>query len=310
MSTLTGHAHSGPSKTGYAISSVDASPIFYEVFGAAQGSDEDSALPIVLCDGIGCDGFIWKYLAPLLASGRSVIHWHYRGHGRTPKPIMPERVAMADLADDLAAVLDDVGIESAVLAGHSMGVQVSLEFHRRHRYRNKGLVLVCGAPAEPLKTFKGSDFLEVALPTVRKTISAAPGLFSTIGRTILPRDWVYKIASKLEFEESLISQQDFMPYLRGLAHMDPRLFLAMLDEASKHSCRDILGEIRIPTLVIAGGLDTFTPAALSREMAEKIPGAELCVVEDGTHTAPLEYPDLVGSVTTDFLSRMPAAILR
>lgn len=297
-----------PTKSGYAISSVDASPIFYEVFGPVPSSEEDTPLPVVFCDGIGCDGFIWKYLTPLLASKRTVIHWHYRGHGRTPKPRHPNAVSIENLADDLASVLDDVGVEQAVVAGHSMGVQVSLEFHRRHRYRSSGLILICGSPAEPLKTFKGSNLLDVMLPAIRKTINTAPGLFSTIGRTILPRDWVYRIAAKLEFEESLLSRQDFMPYLRGLAHLDPGLFLAMLDEANKNSSRDLLPQILVPTLLIAGELDTFTPAALSREMAEKIPGAELCVVPDGTHTAPLERPDLVGSSILAFLQRLPTTL--
>jgi pimeloyl-ACP methyl ester carboxylesterase len=150
--------------------------------------------------------------------------------------------------------------------------------------------------------------MEVVLPAVRKTIGAAPGLFSTIGRTILPRDWVYKIAARVEFQESLLSRQDFMPYLRGLAHLDPSLFLGMLDEANRHSCRDLLPQIRVPTLVIAGELDTFTPAELSREMAEKIPGAELLIVPGGTHTAPLEHPNLVGSVIGDFLARLPTTL--
>ncbi len=206
------------------------------------------------------------------------------------------------LADDLASVLDELSIDTAILIGHSMGVQVSLEFHRRHRYRTAGLVLMCGAASEPLKTFKGGDLLEVALPALQKTIGAAPGLFRSIGRAILPRDFAYRIGAKLEFEEELLSRQDFMPYLKGLAQMDPMLFLAMLTEMAQHSCEDMLGEIRVPTLLIGGQDDTFTPADRTRQMAEKIPGAQLCVVDKGTHSTPLEHPALVGQVTCDFLA--------
>jgi pimeloyl-ACP methyl ester carboxylesterase len=164
---------------------------------------------------------------------------------------------------------------------------------------------MCGAASEPLKTFKGSNILEVALPALQRTIGAAPGLFRGLGRAILPRDFAYRIGAKLEFEEELLSKQDFMPYLKGLSQVDPILFLAMLNDMGEHSCEDILGDIRVPTLLISGQLDTFTPADRTREMAEKIPGAELCIVDQGTHSTPLEHPALVGQVTCDFLARLP-----
>lgn len=281
---------------------MDSTPLYFELSG--RESSADSQVPIVLCDGIGCDGFIWKYLKPALGEHRGVVRWHYRGHGRSRAPRNPSEVSIQTLADDLASVLDDVEIEEAIIAGHSMGVQVALEFQRRYRYRTKGLALFCGAHSEPLQTFKGSDMLELALPALQKTVARAPRLFKGIGRAVLPRDWMYKVAAKFEIQEELISQQDFMPYMRGLSHMDPALFLAMLAEAAQHSSRDFLGDIRVPTLVVAGELDTFTPPDLSREMASLIPGAELCVVHDGTHSTPLEHQELVGTVTNDFLARL------
>lgn len=297
-------------RAGYAISSVDQTPLFFELSGQQSSLERSSGgqIPIVLCDGIGCDGFIWKYLKPSLGEHRGVVRWHYRGHGRSRAPKNPLEVSIQTLADDLASVLDDVGIEEAIIAGHSMGVQVALEFHRRYRYRTKGLVLLCGAHSEPLRTFKGSDMLELALPAMRRTVAAAPGLFSSIGRALFTQDWMYQVAAKFEIQEELISRQDFMPYMRGLAHMDPGLFLAMLHEAAQHSSRDFLGDIRVPTLVVAGEIDTFTPPDLSREMAALIPGAELCVVHDGTHSTPLEHEELVCTVLNDFLARLAPAL--
>ncbi len=294
-------------RAGYAISGVDGTPLYFELSGRESGDEGSNAqpVPIVLCDGIGCDGFIWKYLRPQLGVDRQVIRWHYRGHGRSRAPKNPLEVGISTLADDLASVLDDIDVEEAVIAGHSMGVQVALEFQRRYRYRTKGLVLFCGAHSEPLQTFKGSDMLGLALPTLQKTVARAPGIFSSIGRAVLTRDWVYKLAAKFEIKEELLSRQDFMPYMRGLSQMDPALFLAMLAEAAQHSSREFLSEIRVPTLVVAGELDTFTPPDLSREMAALIPGAELCIVHDGTHSTPLEHRVLVGSVTQDFLARLP-----
>src|SRR5512147_821990 len=105
---------------------------------------------IVLSDGIGCAGFVWRNLEPALARRHRVIHWNYRGHGRSATPRHAHRVTLDDCVEDLLAVLDAAGEPRAVLAGHSMGVQVSLELHRRAPERVDALLLVCGAAGHPI----------------------------------------------------------------------------------------------------------------------------------------------------------------
>lgn len=257
----------------------------------------------MLCDGIGCDGYVWKYLRPRLRRERRTIHWHYRGHGRTPAPRDPDRLSIADLADDLACVLDDTDTPDAILFGHSMGVQVVLETYRRHADRVRAMVLMCGAPAHPLRTFKGRDTLDQLLPVVRRTVGRTPRLFRRVSRALLPTRLSFEIAKRLEINPELIDERDFMPYLRGLSRVDPSLFLTMLAEAGRHSATDLLPGIDVPTLIVAGARDGFTPASLSVEMAESIPSAELLMIDDGSHTAPIERPALVNDAIDAFIAR-------
>ena len=85
-----------------------------------------------------------------------------------------------------------------------------------------------------------------------------------------------------------------MPYLERIAHIDPRLFVghARARPAST-AARELLPTVDVPTLIVAGARDGFTPRALSARWHAAIPGAELLVIEDGSHTAPIERPDLV-----------------
>ena len=285
----------------YAISSVDETPIFYEV--SEPGSAGDAASAVVLTDGIGCDGYVWKYLRGDLAGERRLIHWHYRGHGRSPLPRDPRRIAIADLADDLAEVLSDSGTEAAVLCGHSMGVQVVLETYRRHPDQVRGLILLCGAPENPLRTFRGSSGAELLLPRIRSAVERAPRLINQAARLLIPTRLAYSLAARLEINAELMQASDFMPYLRGLSRVEVPFFLSMLAAAGEHSAVDLLPHIAIPTLVVAGETDGFTPPDLSQAMADAIPGAELLVVQAGSHTAPLERPDLVGRTVREFLAR-------
>ncbi len=282
---------------GYAVASSDGSPLFYESWGERGGTT-----PVLLCDGIGCDGYVWRYLRQDL-SDRFGLHPHYRGHGRTAAPRDPARVTIEDLADDVASVLDDAQVDRAALIGHSMGVQVALETYRRHRDRVAALVLVCGAPSHPLKTVRGSGALEEILPIVQRWIHRVPGVINRVTRTLLPTRLAYEVASRLEIRRELVEPRDFMPYLEGMARIDSRLFVAMLSAAGQHSAEDLLPEISLPVLVIAGERDGFTPPERSRAMAAAIPGAELLEVPQASHTAPIERPNLVDNSVRDFLVR-------
>ena len=63
----------------------------------------ERGLTAFLCDGIACDGFIWKYLWDFLADRMRVVHWHYRGHGRSRMPVDPSRIQPTDFADARAS---------------------------------------------------------------------------------------------------------------------------------------------------------------------------------------------------------------
>ncbi len=282
---------------GYAVATSDGSPLFYESWGP-RGTDT----PVLLCDGIGCDGYVWRYLKTDLPQ-RFGLHPHYRGHGRTAPPKDPARVTIEDLADDLACVLDDALVDRAVLIGHSMGVQVALETYRRHPERVAGLVLVCGAPSHPLRTFRGSGALEELLPVIQRWIHRVPGVINRVTRLVLPTRLAYEVASRLEIRRELVEPADFMPYLEGMARIDARLFVAMLSAAGQHSAEDLLPNIECPVLVIAGGRDGFTPPERSRTMVEAIPAAEILEIPNASHTAPIERPHLVDWTIRDFLRR-------
>jgi pimeloyl-ACP methyl ester carboxylesterase len=313
--------------SGYAIAPLDGSPIFYRVSappaagaggdvqpggmpGDARSTAGGSSATVVLTDGVGCDGFVWRYLRTALGGRFRIIHWHHRGHGRSPRPRAGSRPTIADLAGDLAAVLDDTDTDTAVLAGHSMGVQVSLELYRQQPGRVRGLILMCGAPANPLRTFRGSDFLESVLPWARAVVSRVPGVFNTAARYILPTRLAMAVAARVEVNASLVEPRDFMPYLEGLSRIDVDLFLSLVAAAGAHSAEDVLARIQVPTLIVAGDRDGFTPPELSHRMSAAIPGAELLMIEQGSHTAPLERPEVVNAAVLRFLEERVLAAPR
>jgi len=279
------------------VAGRDGTPIGWREAGAGSP-------PVLLTDGIGCAGFIWDRLLPALARRHRVLHWNYRGHGRSGRPADLARCTMADCVDDLLAVLDAAGERRAVLAGHSMGVQVCLEAHRRSPERVAALLLLCGSPARPLETFHGRRTLAQIFPLIREVVQAFPGLARLGFRLLLPNEVTLQLGLWLEVNRSLVRRRDLQRYLDDASRVDPEVFVRMLDSAGALDARDHLPDVHVPTLVVGGERDTFTPVELSQRMAAAIPGAELLLLPAGSHMGPLEHPELVELRVERFLERV------
>jgi pimeloyl-ACP methyl ester carboxylesterase len=260
------------------------------------------APPVLLTDGIGCAGWIWRRLLPSLAEHRRVLHWNYRGHGASDPPRDPARATLDDCARDLLSVLDAARVRRAVLVAHSMGVQVVLEVTRLAPSRVAGLVLVCGAPGRILDTFHDSTALRTALPWARKLVDRWPEIARAGFRALVTADVALDYALAFEVNRALLQRDDLLPYFEDLSRVDPALFVRLLASASEHDATDLLPRIRVPTLVVAGDHDSFTPMRLSVKMHEVIPGSELLVLPGGTHVAPLEHAELFAARVRAFLA--------
>jgi len=277
------------------VEAADGTRLFYEVLGEGNPS-------VILTDGIGCDGFAWRYLAPRLGRHHRVVHWHFRGHGRSGPSLDPERLSIEDLAGDLRRVCDHLDVERPVVAGHSMGVQVALEYYRQNADDVAALILMCGTFGRITTTFHGTDVLDQVLPGLVRGMRMFPSVARAVwGR--VPAAMAFRVAcAGRELDGKRIQEEDFQRYWEHATLMDPEVFLPMLEHAGRHDARGFLGEVEVPTLVVAAEHDTFTPMALAEEMAGAIPDAELTVIEDASHAAPVEQPELIAECIEDFLS--------
>lgn len=277
------------------VDSSDGTRLFYEELGGGGP-------PVVLTDGIGCDGFAWRYLAPRLAQHHRVVHWHFRGHGRSGPPLDRDRLSIEDLAGDLRGLCDELDVVRPVIVAHSMGVQVALEYYRQNPDRVAALVLMCGTFGRITSTFHGSNLLDQVLPGLIRGTRMFPGVARAVwGR--VPAAMAFRVAcAGRELDAERIQEDDFQRYWEHAALMDPDVFLGMLQRAGQHDTRGFLCEIDVPVLVVAAEHDTFTPMALAEEMAATIPNAELEVVEGASHAAPVEQPEHIAERVEEFLS--------
>lgn len=267
------------------VRSADGTRIHYSVVGEGRTT-------LVCCDGLGCDGYIWRYVREEFAHDYRIVHLHYRAHGSSEMPADPSHIGIRYLCDDVLAVMNALQVEQAILLGHSLGTQVILEFHRLHPERVIGLVPICGSYGRLVDTFRDSRVAKYAFPYVRRAVHRFHGVVQRAWG-VLDTEIAYEIAIRGEVNGELVRREDFRPYLSHLAKFDVRAFFDLAADAGEHDALDHLSSIDVPTLIVAAQKDAFTPAWLSSVMHERIAGSELLSIPAATHTAPIEMPELL-----------------
>jgi pimeloyl-ACP methyl ester carboxylesterase len=266
---------------------ADGTRLWYRVYDGPAG-----ATPLVLSNGAACSIHYWPLLVEHFAGRVPIVLWDYRGHGRSGRAPL-DTYDIAFFARDLVAVLDDAGIERATLAGHSMGVQVILEAYGQAPERAAALVPMFGTFGEAISTFSkipGAATIAEAVLGGLETYAAGIGRFVQPTVTWPPAIFLARLVG---------SNLDLCPpqYLRALMEhirtLEPELIARVFRSVVRHSAAEVLPRIEVPTLIFAGARDRMTPPSLAERMRSRIPGAELAVVDHGSHLAMLENPGFV-----------------
>jgi pimeloyl-ACP methyl ester carboxylesterase len=182
-----------------------------------------------------------------------------------------------------------------------MGVQVGLEVYRRRPGAIRALVLVCGTYGRPFETafnWKGSGLL---LPAAARAFSRIPAGAFWIGRSRGVHPRFFGWARRAGLVAGCIDEDLFSRLLSEFGDQDIRVYTTLLRELGEHDATDVLVDVSVPTLIVAGEADHFTPRRVAEKMARRIRGAEMTMVPGGTHFVPLEQPELVNLRTEKFL---------
>jgi pimeloyl-ACP methyl ester carboxylesterase len=280
------------------VESFDGTSIWYRRIGTGEPT-------LVLCDGVGCAGYVWKYLIPHLENKYRIVHYNYRGHGKSGTPDNLESLGIEECVEDLKYVLDDAGVDRpAVLAGHSMGVQVILEFYHRYSGRVHALIPITGSYGKAIDHVHNSGLAKQLLPLAKYAVSNFNPVIKELWRRVVHSDLAFLYACRFEINADLIKKGDFFPYLEHLSRMDPVVFTHTVEGAARHTAEPYLPEIKVPTLIVAGEADKFTPYWISRRMHTMIPDSQLLTLPMGSHTGPIELPELTNLRIEKFLEEV------
>ncbi|MFG2545712.1 alpha/beta fold hydrolase [Streptomyces sp. NPDC048594] len=264
---------------------VDDTALHYDDLGSPDG------MPVVLIHGHPFNRTLWAPQAhALVAAGHRVVTPDLRGYGESD--VTPGKVFLSDFADDVAALLDHLGIERAVVGGVSMGGQIAMEFCRRHPGRVRALVLSdTSAPAE---TDEGKAYRNRLADRL-----LAEGMAG----------YADEVIGKMLASYNVDALPDVAAHVLGMMRAtDPRGAAAALrGRAERPDYRDTLATVAVPTLIVVGADDVFTPVSEAEAIAGLVPHAALSVVDGAGHLPGAEQPERFNAVLLDFLRTVESA---
>jgi 3-oxoadipate enol-lactonase len=265
------------------VRATDGTFIAYERWGRAGGE------PLVMIQGLGADRRGWLMQRGSLGERYDLLLVDNRGVGGSDTPPGPYDLGV--MADDVLAVMDDVGWDSAHVMGASMGGVIAQILGVLHPERVRSLVLACTACRhEPWRRELLGQWRETALER---------GM----------RDFGRRNAKWLVGPRSVRRFWPVLNLLGGLAlHAEPEAFAAQVDAilGADETLRHQLAAVTAPTLVIVGSQDILTPMADAEEVAEGIPGSLLAVVRGGAHGFMFEHAGVFNGTVREFLDTITA----
>jgi proline iminopeptidase len=240
---------------------------------------------LVLHGGPGCDHSYFKpWLSPL-AEVCQLVYVDHRGNGRSDRTDQ-STYTIEQMADDLEALRLQLGLGEVIVFGHSFGGMVAQTYALKYPDSYSKLILAATTPSYEFWD-EAQEIAEATATEAQKAI--VNDLFEGRITSQAQHDEWWRTCMSMYFhkpDHELIAEE----LKRMIGAVDVTNYM-MKHELPSFNVRDRLHEITVPTLVIGGEHDWVTPPSQSRAIADRIPGAELVIMDDCGHMGFAEEPD-------------------
>lgn len=263
---------SGMMKTEFIAKASDGTKIRYAIWSGGTATKK-----LVLVHSLAMTADFWDATARAVGPELDVLAIDCRGHGASDKPEGPYSVEL--FANDLAAVLDDAGWDTAIVGGASMGGCVALTFAATYPERITGLALI------DTTAWYGETAIADWEERGRKAMIGGMAAMTSYQKT----RW---FSDSFRAENEDIVEQAIEVFVAN----DPATYLETCRMLGRCNRSDTLSRIFVPCEIVVGEEDYATPVAMAEYMHNAIKGSNLTVIPKARHLTPLEVPETLARI--------------
>ena len=240
--------------------------------------------PLVLVNGVSTSNFFWAKILPQWASRYRVVLWDYKGHGDSEAARTRAGTSIEAMADDLGRVMVAADVARAPVIGFSMGSQVALEACRTDPDRFPAVVSLLGTSGRVFDRALWRVGGVVAQGALKGTPRAARKVLHRAMHLGMRAPLAYRVGRLAGLFGCETRPDDIAAYIDHFARLDPATVADIVLAAGAHDASDVLADLPMPLLVIAGERDVFAPLdRVGRPIHAAAPGSKLVVIPGGTH---------------------------
>jgi pimeloyl-ACP methyl ester carboxylesterase len=285
----------------YYINSFDNKKIFFQT----NFTPDDSNLNriIMFNYGLVCSNHHWsKQISFFHDHGYKIILHDYRAHFNSSGIDDIESITFTNMAKDMVSILDFLNIKQVSMLGHSMGVNVTLEFSRTFPERLKSMILIGGTVMPVTEVMFNSNVMDVLIPYVKTLFEKYPREVDFIWKTSGKNPLIQNVIMDGGFNSDKVSMEFIQIYLNRIGQLSPELFIKLFQEMTEHNIMSYLEDIETKTLIVGGEKDKVIPFNLQRLLKNKLKNSELYVVKNGSHVPQVDFPELLNERFDFFLT--------
>ena len=266
---------------------------------------DESKTTLVFNYGLVCSNHHWRFQADYFDQlGYQILLHDYRGHFQSSGKSDIKKITFPQMAKDIHAICESLGIKKAFMFGHSMGVNVTLQIAKDFPDLVQGMILISGTFMPVKDVMFDSNVMEFITPFLEAGLKKYPDFVANLWSSSGMNPLVKTIIHNTGFNRPKVSKEFIEIYLNRVGQLGPEIFFQLFNEMTKQNITSSLERMQIPALVIGGEKDNVIPNHLQRALASLLPQSETYFFVNGSHVPQADFPELINERMNLFVNQV------
>lgn len=277
-----------------------------QIYFSKNFNQIDPTKPILVFNyGLVCSNHHWKFQTEFFDRlGFQILTHDYRGHFQSTGSHDVKKITFVQMAQDVHDLCQYLGIEKAIMLGHSMGVNVCLQLAKDFPDLVEAMVLISGTFINVKDIMFDTNLMEFIMPIAMLGMEKYPEVINKIWTTSGMNPIVREFIHTAGFNRKKVSKDFIEIYLNRMGQLGAELFFQLFNEMTKQNITGNLERMTMPSLIIGGHKDGVIPNHLQRSLAQLLKNSETYFLKDGSHVPQADYPAEVNERIALFLDKV------